>query len=120
MTLSAYTPAPGELNSAYTTTLYALDIGTLMIILAYFMHELTIERKRLIPKELIREYRVRMYATFIAGAIFLISTLPVFWNIIIVSSPVIPLRYLLWSAVFVARLGRRFDLKLEKRGSDPG
>ena len=115
MTVSAYTPARGQLDSGSTTTLYALDLGGLMLILAFFIHELTREERRLILPELLKGYRLTMYTTILAGLLFLLSTLPVFWSVIIVTSPTIPLRYLLWCGVWVANMGRRLDVRMASR-----
>jgi len=112
MTVSAYSPAPGQLDSGSTTTLYALDLGGLMLILAFFIHELTDEEKRLIPRELLRGYKLTMYTTILAGFLFLLSTLPVFWGVIVVASPTIPIRYVLWSGVWVVNMGRRLDARM--------
>ncbi|HYB07907.1 MAG TPA: TMEM175 family protein [Nitrososphaerales archaeon] len=117
MTVSAYSPALGQLDSGSTTTLYALDLGGLMLILAFFIHELTDEERRLIPRELLKGYRLTMYTTILAGLLFLLSTLPIFWSVIIVSSPTIPLRYLLWCGVWVTNMGRRLDVKMASRKS---
>jgi uncharacterized membrane protein len=113
---SAYTPSiSSPLDSGATTTLYALDMGALMAILAYFLHELTVEEKQLIPKELLRSYKMMMYLTVINAVVFLVSTLPTFWNIIIIQSPVTPLRYLLWSVVLVTTIVRRIDDSISSR-----
>ena len=107
---SAYTPSTATpLDSAATTTLYALDVGGLMAILAYFLHEVTVEEKHLIPKELLRDYRSMMYWMLVAAVVYVISTLPIFWSIIVIQSPVVPLRYVLWNAVWVTNLGRRLQ-----------
>lgn len=106
---SSYTPSLGQLNSSITTALYALDLGALMIVLAYFIHELTKEERRLIPKELVKNYRLAMYATLISATMFLVSALPVFWGVVIIQSPAVPLRYVLWAGVSVANTGRRLD-----------
>jgi uncharacterized membrane protein len=105
---SAYNPsAATPLDSAATTTLYALDWAGLMAILAYFLHELTVEEKRLIPKDLLKSYRLTMYTTILTSVIFLASTLPVFWSIIVIQSPIVPLRYVLWNGIWVVNIGRR-------------
>ena len=117
MTVSAYIPATGQLDSGSTTTLYALDLGGLMLILAFFIHELTREESRLIPRRLLKGYRLTMDTTILAGSLFLLSTLPVFWSTIIVTPPTIPLRYLLWCGVWVANMGRRLDVRMASRKS---
>ena len=118
MTVSAYSPAPGQLDSGSTTTLYALDLGGLMLILAYFMHELTAEERRLIPSELLKSYRLTAYTTIIAGLVFLLSALPVFWSVIVIPSPATPIRYVLWCGVWVANVGRRLDVRMTSRRSE--
>ena len=117
MTVSAYNPAPGQLDSGSTTTLYALDLGGLMLILAFFVHELTVEERRLIPRGLLGGYRLTMYATIIAGSLFLLSALPIFWSVVVIASPVIPVRYVLWCGVWVANMGRRLDVRMTSRKS---
>lgn len=109
MNASAYDPSPGQLDSATTTALYALDLGALLLILAYFTYELTVERKHLIPRELTREYRLSMYGSVIAASIFILSALPMFWSIVIVQAPTIPLRYIMWCGIWVVNAGRRLD-----------
>jgi len=115
MTVSAYSPVPGQLDSGSTTTLYALDLGGLMLILALFIHELTDEERRLIPRELLKGYRLTMYTTILAGLLFLLSTLPVFWGVVVISSYPVPIRYMLWSGVFVANMGRRVDIRMTSK-----
>jgi uncharacterized membrane protein len=119
MTASAYTPPPGELNSATTTTLYALDLSGLMFILAFFIHELTAEERRLIPKEFVREYRLMLYSTVASAGLVLLSALPVFWSIIVIPNPTVPLRYFMWLGVFVANSVRRLDLRLSRQPGEP-
>jgi len=115
MNISAYVPSPGELNSAYTSAFYALDLGALMIILAFFTHELTKEEKRPVPRELLRSLKLTIYTSIIAAAIFFLSALPVFWSIIVIQSPTVPLRYIMWCGVFVANIGRRLDVRMSSR-----
>jgi len=119
MTTSAYAAVPGQLDSGSATTLYALDVGSLMIILAYFMHELTAEERKLIPRDLLRDYRLMMYSTVVAASIFLLSALPVFWSLVVIPSPVIPLRYVLWNGVWMANVGRRIPNRTGKVGGKP-
>jgi len=119
MTISAYTPTPPQLASATTTSLYALDVGGLMIIIAYFIHEVTIDERHLIPQELVSNYRTTMYTTTAAAAVFIISVLPIFWSIVIIQSPTVPLRFILWCSIFVLNAGRRFDVWVTGRKGKP-
>jgi len=115
MTISSPSPSSGQLDSAITTALYALDLGALMIILAFFTYELTLEDKHLIPRELMGNYRLIMYSTVIAATIFILSALPMFWSVVIIPSPQVPLRYFMWSGVFFANMGRRLDVRMTSR-----
>ena len=115
LNMSAYTPSLGQLNSASTTTLYALDLGCLLIVIAYFIHELTVEDRRLIPRELMRDYRLTMYASIVGAFMFIVSVLPVFWSVVVISSPTVPLRYIMWVGPFVANMGRRLDGRMTRQ-----
>lgn len=39
----SFVPLPGQLDSGITTALYAADMGSMFLIIAYFTHEITIE-----------------------------------------------------------------------------
>jgi uncharacterized membrane protein len=94
----SFDSVPGRLDSGTTTALYAIDMGLIFLIVAYFTHELTIEERKLIPEGLIRSYRLQRDATIIAAAFFLVSTLPVFWDLTILGLQV---RFILWMGTFV-------------------
>ena len=119
MVNSSYSPPPGQLNSSITTTLYALDLGALMLVLAYFIHQLTMEERRLIPKDMTRGDRLMMYTTLTSASMFLLSALPIFWSVVVIPSPVIPLRYVMWNGVWVASMGRRLDDWMTGRKGKP-
>lgn len=76
---------------------YALDIGGMNLILAYFTHTLSIEEKNLIPCELIRRYKNVRNLTLLVAAIFVVSILPPFWTH---SIETLPLRIILWLITF--------------------
>jgi uncharacterized membrane protein len=91
---------PGGLGSALgdpVSQFYALDIGSMNLILAYFTHNLTIEEKNLIPRDLIRRYKNVRNLTLVVAAIFVISVLPPFWMFLIAT---LPLRIILWITTF--------------------
>jgi len=120
MTASSYAPPSGQLDLGATTVLYALDLGALQVILGYFLHELTVEERRLIPKELVRSYTLSMYTTFASAAVFLLSTLPVFWSVLVIQSPTVPLRFVMWNVVWVLNTARRVDVRATaSRRSEP-
>ena len=43
---ASYVSLPGQLDSQITAALYAIDMGSIFLIIAYFTHELTIEERR--------------------------------------------------------------------------
>lgn len=100
----SYTGGSGTLTSQDTTALYALDMGSMFIILAYFTHELTREERGLVPKERLGSLRLMRNATIATSALFLISTLPVFWSLEILG---LQARLYLWMATFAVGLFRR-------------
>jgi uncharacterized membrane protein len=101
---ASYVSLPGQLNSEITTALYAIDMGSIFLIIAYFTHELTVEEKRLIPRELLRSYRLQRNSTILTAALFLLSISPVFWSSTFLG---VPLRMILWMSTFLVAFVRR-------------
>jgi uncharacterized membrane protein len=95
---------PGQLDSGITTALYAVDMGSMFLIIAYFTHELTIEDRKLIPKKLLRSYRLQRNTTIVSAALFLVSTLPIFWSFTVFGFQV---RFILWMGTFLVWIVRR-------------
>lgn len=93
----------GELLNT-VTSLYALDLGVLQVLLGFFTHELTVEERKLIPAHLILKYiRIRNFE-FLNASIFFLSAFPIFGTIIIAR---ISLRIYLWIIpVAIMVLGR--------------
>lgn len=95
----------GSAVAVQASIYYAFDIGGMNLILAYFSHILTVEEKNLIPKDMVRRFKTSRNFLLGSASIFLISALPVFWDIIVAG---LPLRILLWiltlPAVWVPRL----------------
>jgi uncharacterized membrane protein len=109
MTGSSFVPVLGQLDLGVTTTLYAVDMGSLFLILAYFSHELASEERKLIPKELLRSYKLLRNSTVVTAALFLVSILPVFWSY---SVSHLPVRFIIWIVVFTVSPVRR---EIERR-----
>jgi uncharacterized membrane protein len=95
---------PGQLDSGITTALYAADLGSMFLIIAYFTHELTIEERKLIPRKLLASYRLQRNATIVSAALFLVSTLPIFWSFAVLGLQV---RFILWMGTFAVWIVRR-------------
>ena len=102
---SSNAPPPGQLYLGTTTSLWAADMGSIMLILAFFSHELAREERKLIPEKLLRNYRFLTYASVISGALFFASILPIFWSFTIFG---IQSRFLLWAGFAVVFVVRRF------------
>jgi len=60
--------------------LYAIDIGVMMVIMGGFTYALADEERNLVPKNLLREYKVQSLLLFGSGAVFLFSISEVFWT----------------------------------------
>ena len=105
----SFAPLPGQLDSGITTALYAVDMGSIFLIIAYFTHELTIEEKKLIPKELLTSYRLQRNTTLVSAGLFLFSTFPIFWGFVVYGLQV---RFMIWMGTFLVWIIRR---RMEKR-----
>ena len=100
----SFVSAPGQLDSGVTTALYAADMGSMFLIIAYFTHEITIEERNLIPQKLFKSYRLQRNATIVVAALFLVSTLPFFWSLTVFGFQV---RFILWMSTLGASIIRR-------------
>jgi uncharacterized membrane protein len=88
---------------------YALDMAGLMAILGLFTHELTIEEKKLVPQDILGNYRRVRNSLFLAAVLFGATILPIFWTTRVLDTP---LRFYLWFvpliAVSIRRISRQF------------
>jgi uncharacterized membrane protein len=100
----SFVPLSGQLDSAITTALYAVDMGAILLIIAYFTHEVTLEERKLIPRELLRNYRLQRNTAIASAALFFFSTLPMFWSLVVFGLQV---RFILWMSVFLVWIIRR-------------
>ena len=87
--ITSNSPSISQDVSAY----YALDVGCMNLILGFFTHQLSVEDKKLISKELVQKYRISRNFTVGEGVLFLVSAIPIFWNIEIAG---VQLRIILW------------------------
>jgi len=88
----------------YASVMYALDMGGLMAILAFFYHQLSVEERRLIPQKLIAQHKRIRNVLFISAGLFFLTVFPQFWSWQIDS---VPLRLYLWlSPMAIAWISR--------------
>lgn len=111
-------PPPGVVDAAgfgnTASTLFALDMGTMMLILGGFTLILASEERRLVPRDMTSRFRREGLSWLATGAVFFFSALPVFFTINAAGG--VPLRYYLWAFILLfvyvyrtveARLARR-------------
>jgi uncharacterized membrane protein len=111
---------PGaQLDSGTTTSLYAVDMSAIFLVMGYFTRELTKEQKKLLPKGLLRSYRLLTYGHLVAAALFLVSILQIFWTFSILG---LQARFILWMGTFFVMVIRRgFEKKTKGvRSLSPG
>jgi len=99
-----------------TSTLYALDLGALFAIIGGFALTLADQERKLIPKALIRQYRIEGVSCFVCGLIFGISALPVFFKIALGNGD--PIRYYLWIIPLMLIWVSRGLIRREKGSSE--
>ena len=76
--LIGFQTVTGLVDVGTVTSAYAVDLGLINVIMAYFINLLTVEEKRLVPARLLRSYRFQRNVTIFVAAVFFLSALPVF------------------------------------------
>jgi hypothetical protein len=79
------------------TDLYALDLGTIFLVLTYFTHKLIAEKKKAMDTNWLKNTRMRRNLSLSVAILFFVSMLPVFWSTKVLG---IPVQILLWFAFF--------------------
>jgi len=59
--------------ASVATNVYAADLGAIMLIQGFFTLVLADEEKKLIPKDLIKDFKIQSITMFAAGALFIAS-----------------------------------------------
>jgi uncharacterized membrane protein len=77
----------------YASIFFAVDMASLIIILTFFVHELTVEEKQLIKPELVEPTRRVRNSMVLSALLFLLTMAPQFWQWRIQN---IPLRFCIW------------------------
>jgi hypothetical protein len=79
------------LNTA--STLYALDMTGLMLILALFTRQLSEEERGLVPKDSLAKFKRVRDTLLVSAALFAITMLPSFWTTTLLGQPI---RFYFW------------------------
>jgi hypothetical protein len=77
----------------YSSTLFALDLGGILLILATFAHVISLEEKKLVAPELVTLFRNGRNRMAILAVLTLISVAPEFWEWTLLG---VPIRLYLW------------------------
>jgi hypothetical protein len=79
------------------STYYAVDIGGMNLVLAYFAHLLTVTKKNSLPPEEARRFRISRNVFIFVGLMFLVSASPGLWTPSVLGEP---LRIIIWLLAF--------------------
>ncbi|MGD0178083.1 MAG: TMEM175 family protein [Candidatus Bathyarchaeia archaeon] len=95
----------------YVSIFYGLDIAALNLVIGWFVHALANEEKRLVPREMLRHYRLVRNFMFTGAAVFVLSLFPFFsvWRI-----AGFPVRIIMWVATLPLGWVMRFARKPSK------
>ena len=80
------------------SVVYALDMGGLMAILAFFHHVLSVEEGGLAPQQLMGEHKRIRNTFFVLAGLFFLTILPQFWSWHIGN---MPMRFYLWFVLLI-------------------
>ncbi len=87
------TPNEVSMIQNYSSTLFALDLGGILLILGTFAHVISLEEKKLVAPELVTLFRSGRNRMAILAVLTLISVAPEFWEWTLLS---VPIRLYLW------------------------
>lgn len=68
-------------------------MAALVVILAFFIHELAVEERQLIARELMAPYRRARNSMLVSTVLFLFTMVPVFWDWRFLG---VPVRFYMW------------------------
>jgi uncharacterized membrane protein len=98
------TAAENNVIRNHASTLFAIDLSGLWLVLAFFYHILGQEKAKLVAQDLLRIYRNRRNMMFILVGIMLVSTAPIFSTYTILGYPA---RFYIWYAPIIIFWVRR-------------
>src|SRR6266852_3851248 len=87
------TPDEVSMIQNYSSTLFALDLGGILLVLATFAHVISLEEKKLVALELVTLFRSGRNRMAVLAVLTLISVAPEFWEWTLLG---VPIRLYLW------------------------
>src|SRR5205807_8905358 len=87
------TPSEVSIIQNYSSQLFALELGGILIILATFAHVISLEEKKLVAPELVTLFRNGRNRMTILAVLTLISVAPELWDLTLLG---VPIRLYLW------------------------
>ena len=99
---ASLSPAQASALRDYSSTLFALDLTGILLILALFAHVISMEEKKLVAPDIAGNFRTGRNMVIIAALLMLISIAPVFWQWTLFGNP---LRLYIWYLPLLLVLG---------------
>jgi uncharacterized membrane protein len=96
------------------SNIYALDLAAMLLIIAFFEHSLADEEKNLVPRNLLKRYKLSRNLSLLIAAVFIVSTAPFFGYTTVFKvttgglSISLDLRATLWIVALLVGWSRRF------------
>jgi uncharacterized membrane protein len=90
---ASLSPAQASSLRDYSSTLFALDLTGILLILALFAHIISMEEKRLVAPEIAGNFRTGRNMVLVAALLMFMSIAPEFWQWTLFSEP---LRLYIW------------------------
>jgi hypothetical protein len=90
---ASLTPAASSALRDYASTLFAIDLTGVQVILALFAHVISMEEKKLVAPVVARAFRIGRNMMVICALLMLVSVAPIFWQWTLFGTP---LRLYIW------------------------
>lgn len=101
---SAISPADSSSIRDYASSLFAIDLAAILVILATFSHVISSEEKQLVAPQMAKIFQRNRNVQAILAIIVIVSLAPVFWTIMLFGEPV---RLYIWFVPVVSYWARR-------------
>ncbi len=116
---ASLSPAQASSLRDYSSTLFALDLTGILLILALFGHIISMEEKKLVAPEIAGNFRTGRNMILVAALLMFISIAPLFWQWTLFAEP---LRLYIWYLplllYWVGRLVRPLSAETRKAAEE--